>query len=146
MEIEQPNWLYCLCNELHDVDATTMLGKKHRTLSFFDSEARKNPQIVDASMRYATEEYLFIIFSSIGEFYSRIDSFRNVTDSDLTYMRLKYGLNRMYLIDEPNKSILVKEVARSAYNEMIENPPTDEDEVMELHGKNLQRLAMCEVT
>ena len=51
MYIQQPNWLYCLSNEIHSVYATSVLGKKHRALSFVDSEAMIKPQFVDESVR-----------------------------------------------------------------------------------------------
>ena len=135
MEIEQPNWLYCLCNELHEVDATTMLGKKHRTLSTVDKVIMK-----------ATEHHLFSTFRFGRERYYYMHIFRNVTDVDLTYMRLKYGFNRMYLVDEPAKSTLIANVGDSIYIEMQGNRHLEEEDVLELHDKSLAKLKHCEVT
>ena len=146
MYIQQPNWLYCLSNEIHSVYATSVLGKKHRALSFVDSEAMIKPQFVDESVRYASEQYLLSIFDQVNEKYSSIDVFRNVTESDLTFMRLNFGFNRMYLVDEPSKSILIKDVAKSVYNEIYGNLYLTVSDVKELHLKFLRRLILCEVT
>jgi len=146
MEIQQPNWLYCLCNELHDVDATTMLGKKHRSLSVFDNWAMKTLMHADRSQKYATEDCLYCIFNMGIEKYSNLHIFRNVTDSELTYMRLRYGFNRMYLVDEPAKSIFIAEVAKSMYLEVQNNRHLEEDDVRELQEKSLAKLKHCEVT
>lgn len=146
MEIQQPNLLYCLCNELHDVDATTMLGKKHRSLSVFDSWAMKTLMHADRSQKYATEDCLYCIFNMGIEKYSNLHIFRNVTDSELTYMRMRYGFNRMYLVDEPAKSILISEVAESMYFEVHNNRQLEEDDVRELQEKSLTKLKHCEVT
>jgi hypothetical protein len=135
MVMQQPNWLYCLCNELHEVDATTILGKKHRTLSILDREMMK-----------ATERHLFSTFRFGRERYRYIHIFKNVTDHDLTYMRLKYGFNRMYLVDEPAKSTLIANVGDSIYIEMQGNRHLEEEDVLELHDKSLAKLSHCEVT
>jgi len=135
MVMQQPNWLYCLCNELHEVDATTMLGKKHRTLS-----------IVDKVMMKATEHHLFETFRFGREKYCNMHIFRNVTDLDLTYMRLRYGFDRMYLVDEPAKSTLIANVGDSICIEMQGNRNLEEEDVLELHDKSLAKLKHCEVT
>ena len=86
------------------------------------------------------------IFDQVNEKYSSIDVFRNVTESDLTFMRLNFGFNRMYLVDEPSKSILIKDVAKSVYNEIYGNLYLTVSDVKELHLKFLRRLILCEVT
>ena len=146
MEIEQPNWLYCLCNELHEVDATTMLGKKHRSLSIFDEMTMKTLSLVGGSQRYATEHHLFTTFNVSREKYRNMHIFRNVTDLDLTYLRLRYGFDRMYLVDEPAKSTLIANVGHSISIEMQGNRNLEEEDVLELHDKSLAKLKHCEVT
>ena len=146
MEIEQPNWLYCLCNELHEVDATTMLGKKHRSLSIFDEMTMKTLSLVGGSQRYATEHHLFTTFNVSREKYRNMHIFRNVTDLDLTYLRLRYGFDRMYLVDEPAKSTLIANVGDSICKEMQGNRNLEEEDVLELQDKSLAKLKHCEVT
>ena len=146
MEIEQPNWLYCLCNELHEVDATTMLGKKHRSLSIFDEMTMKTLSLVGGSQRYATEHHLFTTFNVSREKYRNMHIFRNVTDLDLTYLRLRYGFDRMYLVDEPAKSTLIANVGDSICKEMQGNRNLEEEDVLELQDKSLAKLNHCEVT
>ena len=146
MEIQQPNWLYCLSNELHHVDATTTLGKMHRSLSIFDESVMKKQARNDGLTRYATEDYLYCIFRLFREKYCYMHIFRNVTGSDLTYMRLRYGFNRMYLVDEPAKSMLIAKVADSVYLEINGNRHLEEEDVRELQEKSLFEIMHCEVT
>ena len=146
MEIQQPNWLYCLSNELHHVDATTTLGKMHRSLSIFDESVMKKQARVDGLPHYATEDHLYCIFSLAREKYCYMHIFRNITDSDLTYMRLRYGFNRMYLVDEPAKSTLIAKVADKIYLEVNCNRHLEEEDVQELQEQSLVSLAHCEVT
>jgi hypothetical protein len=145
MEIQQPNWLYCLSNELHEVDAETTLGKTHLSLSIFDGWRMKVLPQNDASQKYATEDCLYCIFNFGPESYCYMHIFRNVTDSDLTYMRLRYGFNRMYLVDDPVKSMLIANVADTIYLEVRCNRHLEEDDVWELQEKSLLKLAHCEV-
>ena len=146
MKVQQPNWLYCLGNELHEVDSMTTLGKTHRSLSVFDRSATNTLMSVDGSQRYATEDFLFCIFNLSPERYCYMHIFRNVTDSDLTYMRLRYGFNRMYLVDESSKSILIGNAGNSIYLEVHNNRHLDEDDVTELQRKTIVQLKNCEVT
>ena len=101
---------------------------------------------VDVSQRYATEDWLYCIFNFGRESYCYMHIFRNVTDSDLTYMRLRYGFNRMYLVDEPAKSLLIANVADSVYLEVHGNKNLEEEDVWELQEKSLAKLSHCEVT
>jgi len=146
MEIEQPNKIYCLSNELHAVDASTNLGKNHYSMSVFDNWIMKTLAHVEQSRKYATEDNLYWIFNLGIEKYSNLNIFQNVADSDLTYFRLKFGFDRMYLIDEPAKSILIAEVAKSMYLEIQNNRRLEEDDVRILQEKSLTRIAHCEVT
>lgn len=146
MEIQQPNWLYCLSNDLHEVDATTALGKTHRALSIFDTWMMKTLARVDGSQQHATEDWLYCIFNFGRESYCYMHIFRNVTDIDLTYMRVRYGFSRMYLVDEPAKSMLIANVADSVHLEVRCNRHLEEDDVWELQESALAKLAHCEVT
>lgn len=146
MEIQQPNWLYCLSNELHEVDVATMLGKKHRSLSVFDGWAMNAMARIDGSQRYAAEDSLFCIFSIGPEKYSYINIFRNVAESDLTYLRLRYGFNRMYLVDEPAKSILIGNVADSVFIEVHSSRHLEEDDVFQVQYQSIVKIKHCDVT
>ena len=101
---------------------------------------------VDGSQQHATEDWLYCIFNFGRESYCYMHIFRNVTDIDLTYMRVRYGFSRMYLVDEPAKSILIANVADSVYLEVRCNRHLEEDGVWELQENALVKLAHCEVT
>jgi hypothetical protein len=51
-EIQQPNWLFCLSNELHDAKAATMLMKTQRLRCVFDASATKTLMKLNGWLRY----------------------------------------------------------------------------------------------
>lgn len=144
MEFQQPNFLYCLCNELHEVDAATSLGKTHRMI---DNHAVRTVTTSVQDPKWKTsEKRLFCIFNYGRETYRYMHIFRNVTERDLTYMRLAYGFQRMYLIDEPAKAMLIANVAESVNLEVQCNRHLEEEDVHELQIASLTKIAFCEVT
>ncbi len=144
-EIKQPNWLFCLSNELHDAKAATMLMKTQRLRCVFDASATKTLMRLNGWLRYGTEDCLYFIFNIGREKYCYTHIFRDVTDSDLTDMRVRYDFRRMYLVDTPEKTTLIATIAHSLYLETQSNRQLEDKDVNELQEKSVVKLAHCEV-
>ncbi len=96
-------------------------------------------------LRYAKEDCLYYIFNIGREKYCYTHIFRDVTDSDLTDMRVKYDFRRMYLVDTPEKTMLTATIAHSLYLETQSNRQLEDNDVNELQEKSVVKLAHCEV-
>ncbi len=144
-EIQQPNWLFCLSNELHDAKAATMHMKTQRLRCVFDASATKTLMRLNGWIRYGTEDCLYFIFNISCEKYCYTHIFRDVTDNDLADMRVRYDFRRMYLVDTPEKTMLIAKVAHSLYLETQSNRQLEDNDVNELQEKSVVKLAHCEV-
>lgn len=116
MDIERPNWLYCLSNEQHEVTTALMPGLMHMSDSAENYACMYHFYIEREYVEeYEVQQCLLFILWMLDEDYHYMDIFYNVSDSDVMVARLRYGFKRMYLIDTKEKEVAVKELARKVH-------------------------------